>query len=105
MRQVIFMLVLSAGLLAVACGGEATDPTATAAVTSSPTATSTPSVAREWNLEDIRVDGTTVTVSLHVFAGIDVKATLDGGDPDQVNAPIPILEFIFLNVAPGQHTV
>ena len=51
------------------------------------------------------MDGTTVTVSLHVFAGIDVKATLDGGDPDQVNASIPILEFVFLNVAPGQHTV
>ena len=39
MRRIIFMLVLSAGLLAVACGGGATDPTATALLT--PTSTPT----------------------------------------------------------------
>ena len=82
-------------------------PTATLTPTPSPTATRTPTpfLPREWRVEGIQVDGSTVTVLLHVFAGIDVRATLDGRDPDQVNAPIPILEFVFLNVAVGTHTI
>ena len=120
MKRFISLLILSAGLLiAVGCTSAAEPtpsptaiptPTSTAAETTStptvtPTPTSTPSPSRESNLEAIQVDGSTVTVSLYVFAGIDVRATLDGRDPDQVNALIPILEFVFLNVTPGQHTV
>jgi len=122
MKRFISLLILSVGLLAaVACtsAAEATPsptaistPTSTAAettptptVTPTPTATPTLSPSREWNLEAIKVDGSTVTVSVYVFAGIDVRATLDGRNPDQVNALIPILEFVFLNVTPGQHTV
>ena len=70
-----------------------------------PTATPTLSVAREWNLEGIQVDGSTVTVRLHVFAGIDVRVTLDGRSPDQLDSPVPILEFVFRNVVPGSHTI
>ena len=51
------------------------------------------------------MDGSTVTVMLRVYAGIDVKVTLDGMGPDQVNAPSPLLEFVFQNVAIGNHTV
>ena len=69
------------------------------------TPTPTPSPAREWNLEDIEVDGSTVTVVLRVFAGIDVRVTLDGRNPDQVNTPVPIIEFVFQNVTPGKHTI
>ena len=69
------------------------------------TPTSTPLPVKEWNLEDIQVDGSTVRVRLHVFSGIDVRATLGGRDPDQVNALMPKLEFVFEKVAPGKHTV
>lgn len=70
-----------------------------------PVSISTPGPSREWDLKDIQVDGSTVIVPLHVFAGIDVLATLDGREPDEINAPFPILEFIFHNVTPGPHTV
>ena len=51
------------------------------------------------------MDGSTVTVILRVFAGSDVRVTLDGSNPNQVNTPVPILEFVFENVAPGKHTI
>ena len=70
-----------------------------------PTASPTASVTREWNLEGIQVDGSTVTVLLYVFAGIDVRVTLDGRIYDQFNSPVPILEFVFENVDPGKHTI
>ena len=82
-------------------------PITTLTPTPSPTATRTPtpSVPREWRVEGIQVEGSTVTVLLHVFAGIDVQATLDGRNPDEVNAPIPTLEFVFRNVAVGKHII
>ena len=94
-------------VLAIGCGSPApaATPAATATPTFTPTTTPTPSVTREWDLEDIQVDGSTVRVRLHVFAGIDVRATLDGKDPEQVNALIPELEFVFQNVAVGKHTI
>ena len=119
-------IVLLVGVLAAACGESATPgatqtapgsaatsqtgPTATVVLApSEPTPTpmpiSTPGPSREWDLQDIRVDGSTVIVPLHVFAGIDVRATLDGREPDEINAPIPTVEFIFHNVTPGPHTV
>ncbi len=64
-----------------------------------------PSPAREWNLEDIEVDGSTVTVLLHVFAGIDVRVTLDGRSPDRVNNLVPNREFVFEGVPAGTHTI
>ena len=64
-----------------------------------------PSVPREWNLEGIQVDGFTVTVLLYVFAGIDVRVTLDDERADEVRPTIPTIEYVFLNVTPGQHTV
>ena len=67
--------------------------------------TPTPSPEREWNLEDIQVAGSTVTVPLRVFAGIDVLVTLDGRIPDQVKTSVPVLEFIFEDVAPATHTI
>ena len=66
-------------------------------------ATPTPSVTREWDLEGIKVDGSTVTVQLHVYSGIDVQATLDGRAPDKVTSALPSLGFIFQNVTTGEH--
>jgi len=92
--------------LAAACGDEATTtPSPTATVSPAATATATPSVSKEWAIDGVHVDGSTVTVLLHVFAGIDVQVTLDGRVPDQVNAPIPILEHVFQDVAPGKHAI
>ena len=68
-------------------------------------ATPTPEVVREWILQEVRVDGSTVIVRLHVYAGIDVRATLDGKSPGEINAPVPTLEFVFHRVTPGAHTV
>ena len=74
-------------------------------VPSHATPTPTPSPIKEWDLEDIQVDGYTVRVLLRVYAGIDVRVTLDLRDPDQVTVLPPILEYVFQNVAPGEHTV
>ena len=51
------------------------------------------------------MDGSTVTVLLRVYAGIDVRVTLDGRGPDRVNTPPPILEYVFQDVASGKHTI
>ena len=51
------------------------------------------------------MDGSTVTVILRVFVGIDVRVTLDGRNPDRVNTAVPILGFVFQNVPTGTHTV
>ena len=67
--------------------------------------TSTPRPVREWDLEDIQVNDSTVTVLLHVYAGIDVRATLDGREPEEVKPALPSLEFVFENVTPGKHAV
>ncbi|MDP6402094.1 MAG: hypothetical protein QF467_00930 [SAR202 cluster bacterium] len=98
-------------MLAVAgCSGNATAPTSTPRPpTSTPlpavAPTSTPFPSKEWALEDIRVNGSTVTVLVRVYAGVDVWVTLDGREPDRVDAPLPILEFVFQNVAPGERSV
>ena len=82
-------------------------PASSVTLTPSPTATPTPtpSVTREWDLENIKADGSTVTVLLRVYAGIDVRVTLDGRDPDQVDPKLPFLEFVFVDLAPGKHTI
>ena len=51
--------------------------------TLTPTPSPTPKPAKEWNLEGVLVDGFTGEVLLRVYAGIDVRVTLDGMGPDQ----------------------
>ena len=96
--------------LAVACSGAASEPIRTPTCAPTPTAvpqvaTQTPSPVREWELQEISVDGSTVTVSLYVFAGIDVNVAVNGYSPSRVDAAIPILEFVFEDVAAGEHPV
>ena len=109
-----WLIVLTSSTLALAIAGctsavptptPTLTPSSTATPAQTPTPTPTPSPIKEWNLDGIQVDGSTIKVRLHVFAGIDVRATLDGKDPEQVNALIPKLEFVFENVAPGKHTI
>jgi hypothetical protein len=93
MKRLILLLVLSFGLLvAAACGG---------AAGTAPTATPT----KEWNLEEVEAGDATVTVSVRVFAGIDVWATLDGKRSDEVESNPPIIKYVFRNVTRGTHTV
>ena len=128
------VLVISLGLLflvALACGAEGTptsstdvpgtpQPTATptsvpptatptsVSPTATPTsvpATPTPWPPREWDLEGVAAEGSTVTVELRVFAGIDVRVTLDGRQADETVGPGPTLKFIFRDVTPGDHGV
>lgn len=106
--------------MAEACAGSTPVPTATtvspapAATTAPPAPTATvipevptptPMVTREWELQAITVEGNKVTVTLRVFSGIDVGVTVGGATPNQVNADIPILDFIFESVAAGEHPV
>ena len=126
-RLVPLMALSAAALLAAACSTATHTPTPTVTVPTEPTATPTilptstplptlsvtdtpiptptPSVAQEWSLLDIAIDGSTVTVELQVFAAIDVTVTLDGNPPDETSTPTPILGHVFKNVAPGLHTV
>ncbi len=91
--------------IAAGCVNASPSPTSTLTPAPTPTATPTPSVTREWNLEGIEVDGSIVTVPLRVFAGVDVRVTLDGRSPDQVNTVVPILEFVFEDVPVGTHAI
>lgn len=68
-------------------------------------ATATPGPTREWVVEGVGVDGSTVRVRVRVYAGIDVGVQLDGRDPDQVVTTLPVIEFIFVNVSVGSHQV
>ena len=95
MKRFISLLVLAVGLLvAAACGGAA-----------EPAPTATPTPIKEWNLEGIQVDGSTVTVSVRVFAGIDLWATLDEKRSDEVTPTLPTIKYVFHNVTSGAHTV
>ena len=100
------LLFAAAGIImeiAAACADATPAPTATPA---SQVATVTPRPIREWSFEGIVVDGDTVTVSLYLYAGIDVNVTLDGAPPSRVDVvTMPILEFIFENVAGGEHPI
>jgi hypothetical protein len=60
---------------------------------------------REWDIEDIVADGSTVTVSLHVFAGIDVGVTMNGNEATRVEAALPVINFVFEGVPVGKHPV
>lgn len=104
-----YILVVILLLVVVTSGCTQAEPTATSTPTISPSPTHTPtptlSVSQEWRLEDILVAGSTVRVLLRVYAGIDVRVTLDNRDADEVVASLPVLQYVFENVAPGVHTV
>ena len=65
----------------------------------------TPTLVKEWAFQDVVVAESTVTVSLRVFAGIDIKATLDGQQPDEVRHEAGVLRHVFRDVAAGAHAV
>ena len=101
MKHFISLLVISAGLLtAVACTG-LSGPTPT----STPSPTATPKVVKEWDIEDIQVYGSTVSVLLYMYAGLAVQVTLDGRTADEVRPNIPTVEYLFNNVGVGTYTI
>ena len=115
------LLTIVVGVLTAACGAtETPDATRGATLvpgdnphaTTSPAGTPptadpmpTPAPSREWELESVRIEGSTVIVPVRVFAGIDVKATLDGLPAGEVKGTPPVLEYVFTNVTEGRHTV
>ena len=83
MKKLLFAIAGLAIALAVACSGDTTGPTAAPTVvpTAMPTAIPTPNAdpptprpAQEWRLENVSVDGSTVTISLfyHSTASVTV---------------------------------
>ncbi len=62
-------------------------------------------MTQEWELENIQTFGPTVTVSLHMFSGVDVQVTLDGRQADEVRPALPTVEYIFNDVSAGRYTV
>ena len=51
------------------------------------------------------VEGSTVTVFVRVFAGIDVDVAVGGTSASRLDVSIPVLMFIFEDVAAGDHPV
>ena len=114
------MLTLLAALLA-ACN-ETTgpppepalrQPTPTAALAVSPTATRptvapapTPTLHREWEILAVTADGSTVTVDLRLYAGVDVWVVLDDADPDEISwSNDGVLRHLFRAVNPGTREI
>ena len=62
-----------------------------------------PLPVREWDIEDVSVDGSTITVTLRVYVGISVSVLVDGIEPDEVITEIPLIRHVFKNVASGTH--
>ena len=96
-KWLIPMLVISVSLLVMAACGVAAVPT--------PTATSTPSVIQEWEMQGIQTFGPTVTVSLRIFAGVAIQVTMDGRQADEVRPALPTIEYLFNDVSAGRYTV
>ncbi|NQW16734.1 MAG: hypothetical protein HQ478_04535 [Chloroflexi bacterium] len=63
----------------------------------------TPMPAREWNIEDVNVDGSTVTVSVRVYSTADYTVVIDGIEPDEMITELPLIRHVFKNVASGAH--
>ena len=80
-------------------------PSPTPAASGRPATATTPSPSAEWELQNIDVDGATVRVNIRVFAGVDVRVTLDGASPNTVSGPNPVLEHVFTGVTAGVHTI
>jgi hypothetical protein len=121
MKRYALPLILSlAGLLLLACGpaavgtptsapGPTPGPTIEAPTvevpTEVPTVQPTPAPVAEWEVEEVLVDGSTVTVELRVFAGVQLDVTLDGVAPDSTSGPDPLLHYVFRDVTPGEHSL
>ena len=75
------------------------------ATSEGPASTPTPAAPAEWELQNIDVAGSTVRVILRVFAGVDVRVTLDGAPAQLVSGPPPVFEDVFTGLAPGVHTI
>ena len=63
----------------------------------------TPMPVREWEIERVSVNGSTITVTLRVYAGIDVSVVVDGFGPDEIVAEFPLIRHVFNNVESGTH--
>ena len=107
----LIVSILAVLIVAAACGEQLTptEPGQTATVVQGKTSPTEPgptgAVTQEWTLEDIQIDGSTVTVQLSVNAGIDVEVILDGQQAEEVRSDIPNLDYVFTNVTQGTHTV
>ena len=102
MKKILLCIALAALGLSAACsqGGPAASPTP-AVETERPT----PRPTQEWVLQEITVEGDTVTVSLSVFVGIAVRVRLDGQEATRVDQELPTLDYVFEKVAPGEHSI
>ena len=63
----------------------------------------TPLPVQEWEVEDVSVDGSTVTVNVRVFATADLDVLIDGTEPDEVIPELPLLRYVFHDVSSGIH--
>jgi len=110
MKNILLAVAGLAIALTVACSGDTsgttTAPTeAPTGVPATQTPTQTPMPVQEWELQKIVVDRTTVTVSLHVFAGVDVGVTINGNKSTRVEPAMAVINFVFEDVAIGEHPV
>ena len=106
MKNIPFAIASLAIALSVACSGDTTGPTAAPTAIPTPKAeTSTPRPPQEWKLENVSVDGSTVTVSLFYHSTASVSVTLGGASETRRDGKTPVLGFIFEDVAPGEHPI
>ena len=72
-------------------------------VTVIPSVEPTPMPPREWDIEDVRVAGSTVTVTVRVYGTADYTVLIDGIASDETQLSLPLIQHIFKNVASGTH--
>jgi hypothetical protein len=63
----------------------------------------TPMPTREWDIEDVSVDGSTVTVSVRVYSTANYTVVIDGIESDETVLAPPLMHHVFKNVASGAH--
>jgi len=102
MNKILLPIIGVIIALAAACSAATPVPTATTVPTVS---MPTPMPIQEWKLEGVKVDGNTVTVLVRVYARADVDVTLSGASPNRVDTSNQVLEFIYDDVATGEHSV
>ena len=66
-------------------------------------ATPTPLPAKEWEVEDVSVEGSTVRVIVRIHATADLSVLIDGEEPDDVEHTLPLIHHVFHNVSSGTH--
>ena len=72
-------------------------------ITVIPSDETTPMPAREWEIEDVSIDGSMVTVTIRVHATADYTVVIDGVEADEQRLDLPLIDHIFNNVASGTH--